>query len=45
MVTFWADRGIKLDEVLAIARRERALRSDIYTSDALAWCSTKRANL
>ncbi len=45
MATFWADRGIKLDEALAIARRERALRSDIYTSDALAWCLYKKGEL
>ncbi|MBA2341057.1 MAG: tetratricopeptide repeat protein [Pyrinomonadaceae bacterium] len=45
MAVFWADRGIKLDEALAIARRERASRADIYTSDALAWCLYKKGEL
>lgn len=45
MAVFWADRGIKLDEALAVARRERAARSDIYTSDALAWCLYKKGEL
>lgn len=42
MAVFWADRGVKLDEALAIARREREARRDIYTSDALAWCLLKK---
>lgn len=42
MAVFWADHGIKLDEALAIAQRERATRADIYTSDALAWCLYKK---
>jgi tetratricopeptide (TPR) repeat protein len=41
MALYWADRGERLDEAVAIARRERALRSDIYTCDALAWCLFK----
>jgi len=45
MAVFWADRGIRLDEALAIARRERAARGDIYTSDALAWCLYKNGEL
>ena len=28
-----------------MARRERELRSDIYTSDALAWCLYKKGQL
>ena len=39
---FWADHDMKLDEALAVARRERELRSDIYTADALAWCLYKK---
>lgn len=42
---FWADHDTRLDEALAIARRERAERSDIYTSDALAWCLFKNGQL
>ncbi|MDQ3685942.1 MAG: tetratricopeptide repeat protein [Acidobacteriota bacterium] len=42
LALFYADRDIKLDEALNIARRERAARADIYTSDALAWCLYKK---
>ncbi|MDQ3648915.1 MAG: tetratricopeptide repeat protein [Acidobacteriota bacterium] len=42
LALFYADRNIKLDEALEIARRERAARADIYTSDALAWCLFKK---
>lgn len=45
MAVFWADRGIRLDDALAIARRERAARNDIYTSDALAWCLFKKGEI
>ncbi len=40
-----ADHDMKLDEALAIARRERAARSDIYTCDALAWALFKNGLL
>ncbi|HVF27467.1 MAG TPA: tetratricopeptide repeat protein, partial [Pyrinomonadaceae bacterium] len=42
LALFYADHDIKLDEALEIARRERAARADIYTSDALAWCLYKK---
>lgn len=42
---FWADHDIKLDEALTIAKRERETRSDIYTSDVLAWCLYKKGQL
>jgi tetratricopeptide (TPR) repeat protein len=42
LALFWADHDMKLDEALAAARRERATRSDIYTSDTLAWCLYKK---
>ncbi|HVF86138.1 MAG TPA: tetratricopeptide repeat protein [Pyrinomonadaceae bacterium] len=42
LALFYADHDIKLDEALDIARRERAARTDIYTSDALAWCLFKK---
>ncbi len=42
LALFYADRNIKLDEALEIARRERTARADIYTSDALAWCLFKK---
>ncbi len=45
LALFYADRGIKLDEALTIARRERESRSDIYTCDALAWVLYKRGEL
>lgn len=39
---FWADHDTRLDEALAVARRERAVRADIYTCDVLAWCLYKK---
>lgn len=42
LALFWADHDTRLDEALAVARRERAARQDIYTSDALAWCLYKK---
>ena len=45
LALFWADHDVRLDEALEIARRERALRADIYTSDALAWCLYKKGQL
>jgi tetratricopeptide (TPR) repeat protein len=34
-----------LDKALEAARRERALRSDIYTCDTLAWCLFKSGRI
>lgn len=42
---FWADHDMRLDDALAVARREREMRADIYTSDTLAWCLYKRGEL
>ena len=42
LVYFWADHNQNLDEALALARREREQRADIYTCDALAWTLFKR---
>lgn len=42
LALFWADHDMKLDEALEIMRRERSVRADIYTSDALAWCLYKK---
>ncbi|MEO7674708.1 MAG: tetratricopeptide repeat protein [Pyrinomonadaceae bacterium] len=41
LALFWANRGIKLPEALAIAENEYAVRKDIYTADVLAWCLYK----
>jgi tetratricopeptide (TPR) repeat protein len=45
LALLWADRGERLDEAVAIVKRERATRSDIYTCDALAWCLFKAGDL
>jgi tetratricopeptide (TPR) repeat protein len=45
LALFWADHDTRLDEAVAIMRRERAARSDIYTCDALAWCLFKKGEL
>jgi len=42
LALFWADHDIRLDEALAVAERERAVRNDIYTADVLAWCLYKK---
>ncbi len=44
LALFYADHDMKLDDALAIAQRERALRSDIFTCDALAWCLYKKGH-
>ncbi len=45
LALFWADHDMKLSEALAIARRARASRADIYTCDALAWVLFKKGSL
>jgi tetratricopeptide (TPR) repeat protein len=42
LALFWADHDMKIDEALEIMRRERSVRDDIYSSDALAWCLFKK---
>lgn len=42
LALLWADRNLKLDEALAITKREYELRKDIYTADALAWTLYKK---
>jgi tetratricopeptide (TPR) repeat protein len=37
LALFYADQGIKLQEALELARKELAVRHDIYTWDTLAW--------
>lgn len=45
LALFWADHDMRLDDALAAAERERAMRKDIYTADALAWCLYKKGRL
>ncbi len=42
LALLWADQNTKIDEALAIAEREYAVRKDIYTADILAWCLYKK---
>ena len=42
LALFWADHNLRPDEALAAAEQERRQRSDVYTSDALAWCLYKK---
>jgi tetratricopeptide (TPR) repeat protein len=37
----YADHGVRLDVAYAMARRDRALRDDVYTEDALAWTAAR----
>lgn len=41
LALFYADHDLKLDESLALARKEFEVRHDIYTWDALAWALYK----
>jgi tetratricopeptide (TPR) repeat protein len=41
LALFYADHDIKLDEALALARKEFEVRHDIYTWDVLAWALFK----
>ncbi len=45
LALFWADHDVKLDEALAIVQRERSMRRDIFTCDALAWVLFKHNRL
>jgi tetratricopeptide (TPR) repeat protein len=45
LALLWADRDLRLDEALAITRREFDLRKDIFTADALAWTLYKKGLL
>jgi tetratricopeptide (TPR) repeat protein len=45
LALFWADHDQKLAEALAIVERERAIRRDIYTCDALAWIQFKNKRI
>lgn len=45
LALLWADRDIKLDEALDIARREHETRKDILTADIYAWCLYKKGDI
>ncbi len=45
LALLWADRDLKLDEALAITKREYETRKDIFTADALAWTLYKKGRL
>lgn len=45
LALLWADQDTKLDEALAIAAREYAVRKDVYTADIYAWCLYKKGDL
>lgn len=42
LVAYWTDHDKNLDEALALARKERARRKDVYTCDTLAWALYKK---
>jgi predicted Zn-dependent protease len=41
IAVYLADHDLRPAEAYAIARRERAVRDDIYAEDTLAWCAAK----
>ena len=45
LALFYADHGLKLDESLALARKEMEVRRDVYTWDVLAWSLYKNGKL
>jgi tetratricopeptide (TPR) repeat protein len=45
LALLWADQNIKLDEALAITKRESELRKDIFTADTLAWTLYKKGQI
>lgn len=42
LVSYWTDNDKNLDEALALARKEREGRKDIFTCDTLAWALYKK---
>jgi tetratricopeptide (TPR) repeat protein len=42
LVIYWTDHDKNLDEALALARKERERRKDVYTCDTLAWALYKK---
>lgn len=42
LVVYWLDHDQNLDEALALARKERERRQDVYTCDRLAWALYKK---
>jgi len=45
LAILWADHDLRLDDALAITRREYEMRKDIFTADALAWTLYKKGQL
>lgn len=42
LVLYWLDHDQNLDEALALARKERERRKDVFTCDTLAWALYKK---
>lgn len=45
LALLWADHDLKLDDALAITKREYEIRKDIFTTDVLAWTLYKKGQL
>lgn len=45
LALMWADRDVNLEAALTIMQRERSVRQDIFTCDALAWVLFKNNHL
>lgn len=41
LAMYYANHDLQVQKALTIARQERAVRADVYTCDALAWCLFK----
>lgn len=42
LISYWTNHDKNLDEALALARKERAKRKDVFTCDTLAWALFKK---
>jgi len=45
LAMLWADHDLNLNQALAIVQRERSVREDVFTCDALAWVLFKNKRL
>jgi len=45
LALLWADHDLRIDDALAITKRESEIRKDIFTADSLAWTLYKKGQL
>ncbi len=45
LAVYYADHGVRLDDAYAIARRDLAVRDDVFAEDTLAWTAARAGKL